>query len=97
MFFKINNEEVRVTFRHLRAKREITDDSGNVSIQYHPFQTICRIFKGDKEISKGEAICNPSDNFERTRGRKIAFERALSAAKFARKERTIAWNNFWNV
>jgi len=97
MFFKINNEEVRATFRHLRAKRETVDDNGNVSIQYHPFQTICRIFKGDKKIGEGKATCNPLDNFERTRGRKIAFKRALDAAKFTREDRTVAWNNFWNV
>lgn len=54
---------------------------------------ICRT-GDDVDYCVGVAVCSARDNFCRVTGRKMAFGRALEAAKMTRAERFVAWEAF---
>lgn len=66
--------------------------------------TICHISKEDVNkrgeerftfLASGEALQSKKDKFNRWKGKKIAFTRALKLAKFSRSERLVFWSIFF--
>lgn len=61
----------------------------------------CRILtEGDKKnpgtlVAEDNSSCNPSDQFVKDVGRKIAFARALKKANFSRPDRAEAWQSYF--
>lgn len=45
--------------------------------------------------SLGNAILSDSDQYNRKKGRKVAFARALKSANFNKLERTSLWNQYF--
>jgi hypothetical protein len=59
-------------------------------------KTVCRVHKNDvRDLSVGEAVCRPPDNFRKATGRKIALKRAI--ASFSMSERIEIWQDYFRV
>lgn len=97
MFFtNLRNREQKVTFKHEKEDIEVIGKGGKKVVASHPKRTICKIFdktSGDV-IAQGVASCNPEDNFEYNRGRKLALKRALNTVDFGRDERKVIWDAY---
>ena len=62
--------------------------------------TICQIIDEEREmqISSGQTILNPIDNYNKNLGRKLALDRALRNAHiFGREERTLFWEAYFKA
>ena len=79
----------------------VNDCRYRISFQYaEPRVTVCIIWcvehaTHNAQVQK-EAVCSPSDNFDRSVGRRIALTRALQAT-FLREERKEAWAAIWEA
>ena len=81
----------------------VNDRRYRISFQYtEPRVTACIIWCVGNETHtthvqvRREAVCSPSDNFNRSMGRRIALTRALKAI-FLREERKKAWDERWKM
>ncbi|MEK6860551.1 MAG: hypothetical protein AABY07_01140 [Nanoarchaeota archaeon] len=78
--FNLNRGEVKVYFDH--------DQVMGV--------TACRMAQDDDPVAVGMAFCHIMDNYNKAMGRKIAFTRALDNLGIEKKEREIAWCEFFS-
>lgn len=63
-------------------------------------QTVCTITEDHETVSEisgyGVAMCSRKDHFSRSKGREIAFQRALSNLTADKSKRREFWLAFWN-
>ena len=100
MFFtKLRDREQKVVFKHEKEEVAVTDKNGKKVVATHPRRTICKILDKTTNtvVAKGAANCAPGDNFEYSRGRKLALKRALDTIDFTRAERKAVWDGYLNM
>lgn len=94
---KINRTEenievtYKVIFQHYNKPKKVDRDWKG---------TLCQIIDEEKEtqVSFGQTILNPIDNYSKNLGRKLALDRALRNAHiFGREERTLFWKEYFKV
>ena len=49
--------------------------------QIHPYITVCVFKNADGTVNRGVAVCSVKDNFDREKGKAIAYNRVISAQK----------------
>jgi hypothetical protein len=92
--------KVRVVFEHIQQSQGFVQESYD--------GTYCFIEPANKEIdfallthpnalSGGRSYLVASDQFDKSRGRKIAFTRALEGLGATREERTQFWQAYWDA
>lgn len=93
----VNGVAYDIMFEH----RETAITVGNRVL----IDTICHISEEDVNkrgnerftfLASGRALQSKKDKFNRWKGKKIAFARALNAAKFSRPERLVFWSIFFS-
>jgi len=87
---KLNEEVYNLTFQY---------DTESILISGQMVtcpKTTASLWKGDKLVAQGKALCGPKDKFERYHGRRIALTKMLKDNPiFLNKEnRTIIWNEY---
>lgn len=100
MFFtELRDREQKVVFKHEKEEVEVTGKDGKKVVVTHPRRTVCKML--DKAtntvVAKGVANCAPGDNFEYSRGRKLALKRALATVDFTRAERKVVWDGYLSM
>ena len=78
MKLNVFGQQYTVKFRHFLDGKKVTT---------------CDIIAGEIIFGSGAALCSEKDQFNRARGRKIAFARAVKA--FNRNEREAFWKAAW--
>jgi hypothetical protein len=92
--------KVRVVFEHIQQSQGFVQESYD--------GTYCFIEPANKEIdfallthpnalSGGRSYLAAPDQFDKSRGRKIAFTRALEGLGATREERTQFWQAYWDA
>jgi len=86
------NATYRVIFHHYNKSKK------NVERGWKG--TLCQIIdeEGMRQVSYGQTILNPTDNYSKNLGRKLALDRALRYAHiFGREERTLFWEAYFRA
>jgi hypothetical protein len=88
--------KVRVVFEHIQQSQGFVQESYGINLIDG---TYCFIEPANKEIdfSGGRSYLVASDQFDKSRGRKIAFTRALEGLGATREERTQFWQAYWDA
>ncbi len=97
--FKFN--EYRITFKHVPQDRDTIKRLNATGHVHSPFaeKTVCSIFidsegKDASPVAVGVAMCSLKDQFDRTKGRELAFARAIQQLK-NKADRKEFWLAFW--
>lgn len=79
------------------------DNRGHSEATIHPAVSDTRVCSlnerpcGTPGMVTGVASCSKSDNFSRTKGRKIAIAKAMLLANLPRKDRAVIWKRYWEL
>lgn len=66
----------------LREDLELISDNHKIVITSDGKTTLARLYEGKKVVKSAEAKCSPDDEFDFTKGAKIAFERLTEAEEY---------------
>lgn len=93
---EVNGETVVVKFWHNQDEKVLTveDEQRNVIQTPVKAETNCLIETPFGNYL-GTAYCSVLDQFNKAKGRKLAFTRALRVAPFDKVERAILWNDYF--
>ncbi len=97
--FKLN--EYKVTFRHVQLDRKALMEAEAEGIIHTPYaeKTICAIYKMTEPykspVAVGIAMCSLKDNFDKAKGRELAFSRAMHQIATGKEARLVWWKAFW--
>jgi hypothetical protein len=82
--------KVRVVFQHIQPNTPLEKSSS--------CGTVCFIKQGNStKVAGGRSYLVPPDQYNKSRGRKIAFTRALEGLGATREERTQFWQAYWDA
>jgi hypothetical protein len=95
--FEMDGQEYEIRFKHEIHDRKTewhwVDAFMGTAKTYA--RTTCWIKLGDTVVAQGVADCSIEDNFSREKGRKIALERAMKAARWDKSLRTVVWGKVY--
>lgn len=81
----------------IRGKAEIFEMGFRYETDYQGIrQTKCVLRLPECGVEwTGTARCSKEDQFEKSRGRKIALKRVLEKLRFNKEQRTAFWKTYW--
>ena len=97
MKLKINNQIVKVVWKHKQISNELKMDRNfHIDFPKNNGETLCFISaEDDKTLAVGRAECSFNDTFKKTVGRKLSFKRALESLNVPKEDRYLIWIEYF--
>lgn len=97
MLFQVADNQVQVEFWHEQETKVIpVYHREKKTTREVKAETNCLLTINGKNYL-ATAYCSVMDQFDKAKGRVIAFSRALQTAGLSREERTALWTQYWQV